>query len=716
MRIFNHLKLLQKFGLVGGLCAVFLSLSLFASVYGIRKIVTGFSTFADRDQAIALALKDMYAQGLQAEQATRNILLNPADEKAMHNYKQAREDFGNAYTVIAAKGADLPEIRSEIGTIVKIWNEAVVLQQQVQSLARGGQGTAALNLLVTDETPKWREVKAKIIKLGDDRLKKMNNAKKDIAALAGNALAVSLGLGLCTIIGSIVFMTIVVLGITRNLRKMSNMMQSVTTTWNLTHRLDVTTRDEIGELAADFNLMTERLAGMVAQVNRSSRELDRISDDIHHASKQVVSAVEQQSTGVNNTSSAMVQIIASINEVAKSVTALSASSMESASSIMEMASSVEEVAQNSESLGSSVDDVCASIIEMSASIKQVSSGTGRLLEAADTTAASIMQMDCSIKEVKKNALDSAAISVEVRQDAETGQQTVEATMAGITEIKHASKITAEVIATLSKRAKDIGSILSVIDGLAKQTNLLALNAAIIAAQAGEHGRGFAVVADEIKELSDRTSSSTREIAQVIQGVQGDTKRAVEAINRAEKSIGEGEVLSQRSSDALAKIVTGVQRTTAQTENIARATAEQANGSNMIREAMEQVSDMVKQIANATREQTTGIDLIMAALDKMKDHTSQVKMSTRQQSNAAGLISKSTENISEMIQMIKRACNEQRQGGDQISPAVADIRLSTDSNLEAIRILDKTFDSLAGEIRILGDEIDRFTVGNNQGRA
>jgi len=111
-------------------------------------------------------------------------------------------------------------------------------------------------------------------------------------------------------------------------------------------------------------------------------------------------------------------------------------------------------------------------------------------------------------------------------------------------IRNSSRITAEVIETLSLRANDIGAILSVIDEVAEQTSLLALNAAIIAAQAGDHGKGFAVVADEIRELAERTSSSTREIATVVNGVQEETRRAVDAISLAEASITEGVRLSQ----------------------------------------------------------------------------------------------------------------------------------------------------------------------------
>ena len=80
-----------------------------------------------------------------------------------------------------------------------------------------------------------------------------------------------------------------------------------------------------------------------------------------------------------------------------------------------------------------------------------------------------------------------------------------------------------------------------------------------------------MVADEIKELADRTSSSTREIEQVIKGVQDETRRAVDAINLAEKSIADGELLSQKSGEALTKIVSGVEKSSARMGEIARAT-------------------------------------------------------------------------------------------------------------------------------------------------
>ncbi|MBU4610768.1 hypothetical protein IMZ29_09565 [Achromobacter sp. GG226] len=76
----------------------------------------------------------------------------------------------------------------------------------------------------------------------------------------------------------------------------------------------------------------------------------------------------------------------------------------------------------------------------------------------------------------------------------------------------------ELVARLSALADEssrISQITTVIDSIAFQTNLLALNAAVEAAHAGSQGRGFAVIAGEIRELSQRSAASAREIASLI---------------------------------------------------------------------------------------------------------------------------------------------------------------------------------------------------------
>lgn len=482
---------------------------------------------------------------------------------------------------------------------------------------------------------------------------------------------------------------------------------------DLTVQVTVDSSDELGQLGRDFNSMVEKLSAMVSNVNRSITELSLIARNFKDIAKRGVNAAEVQSEGVLQTSSAIMQINSSINGVAQAMDSLSLSASESSSSTMELVASIEEVALNVETLSQAEEEVSSSMTEMAASIRQIDASVASLVEASMTTATSVVTMDSSIKQIELNAAANARISGEVLKDAEIGKASVEATIAGINEIKRSSIITSEVISSLSEKNADIGAILSVIDEVAEQTNLLALNAAIIAAQAGEHGKSFGVVAEEIKDLAERTSSSTREIGQVIDGVQQEVRRAVESINQAHKSIAEGEILSQKSGEALNKIVEGITVASAQMDEIARASGNQANESQLIRKAMDRVAEMSNQIAGATSEQGRGTDLIMAAVEKMKELNTQVRSSTREQTKVGNFIGKSTENITTMIRKIKVACDEQTRGSGQIVHAVAGIQQSTEINLEANRMTEEAAKRLTQQTELIQSALHNFKIAEDE---
>jgi methyl-accepting chemotaxis protein len=134
-----------------------------------------------------------------------------------------------------------------------------------------------------------------------------------------------------------------------------------------------------------------------------------------------------------------------------------------------------------------------------------------------------------------------------------------------------------VVRRLQRRTEDIGTILVVIDEVAEQTNLLALNAAIIAAQAGEHGKGFAVVAGEIKELAERTATSTKEIHDIIAALQVEGATAVQAIADGATRVEEGVRLSGTAKVALDRILESAKDSSRRIMQIAQETDQQITG-------------------------------------------------------------------------------------------------------------------------------------------
>tara|TARA_B100000700_G_scaffold331796_1_gene468917 strand:- start:25766 stop:27247 length:1482 start_codon:yes stop_codon:yes gene_type:complete len=88
----------------------------------------------------------------------------------------------------------------------------------------------------------------------------------------------------------------------------------------------------------------------------------------------------------------------------------------------------------------------------------------------------------------------------------------------------------EKVEKVVKASNDIETVLEVINNIAEQTNLLALNAAIEAARAGEQGKGFAVVADEVRNLAQKTKSSTEEITKTVANLRSSTNEALISVN------------------------------------------------------------------------------------------------------------------------------------------------------------------------------------------
>ncbi|XDD45355.1 methyl-accepting chemotaxis protein [Leptospira sp. WS39.C2] len=92
----------------------------------------------------------------------------------------------------------------------------------------------------------------------------------------------------------------------------------------------------------------------------------------------------------------------------------------------------------------------------------------------------------------------------------------------------------ELIDSFGERSKEIGSVASSIQQVAKQTNLLALNASIEAARAGEHGRGFEIVANEVTKLSFQTSEATKKISDILTRINLENSEANADVLEMEK--------------------------------------------------------------------------------------------------------------------------------------------------------------------------------------
>lgn len=658
-----------------------------------------------RDLVFSRAVDQTYSIGLRTGIALRNLVINPQDEVALATFEKARGEF--SAKALESRKANSGKAGVLMGEAAALWIKTDPVKDSIMKAVREGNRDQLMSLVAQD-TDSWREIKQIIDRARQEQERELSAAVASNRETIRNGRLVIAGLILIGLVG----MTgTVLVAFRRILQPLDRLVTAVSTvgSGDLSQRITVTSRDELAILATEFNAMVGKLQDMVHKLNVTAGELQGAASQISKTTRSVVTSSEVQVSGVDSTFRSVMEITSLIQDVAQNVDSLSSSAGDSSTSAAEMAANIKEVARDVEGLDNSVESVSSSIIEMAASVRQINAGIQQLSDAAMSTASSIAEMDSSIKEVERNALDTVAISDSLLGDATVGQKSVEATLQGILEIRQASEQTSQAITSLDARAGDIGKILQVIDEVAEQTNLLALNASIIAAQAGIHGKGFAVVANEIQELANRTTMSTKEIAQVIKTVQSETHRAAGTIERAEKSIATGEKLSRESEEALKKIVAGIRVSTERMSQIAAATSEQAKGSHMIRQAMERVADMVDQIARATGEQGRGNELIMEAAEKIRGLTREVSIATREQANVSNFIAQIVEQNTGMIRMIKEAIEEQSRHSSEIVQSMCTIQDSAQSNATSTKVLEEVNQKLGRQVELLREEMGSFRL-------
>ncbi|MGE6318773.1 methyl-accepting chemotaxis protein [Pseudomonas oryzihabitans] len=238
--------------------------------------------------------------------------------------------------------------------------------------------------------------------------------------------------------------------------------------------------------------------------------------------------------------------------------------------------------QMADALASTVEQVRGSsraVTERSQQLSQLSDQTLRRSaeqsSQIDSMASAVEEFSATAQNIADGMQRTERLVQENAQQTRTGTQAMQGASGALEQIADSLASTAELIKGLDGRSQQIGGIIGVISGIAEQTNLLALNAAIEAARAGEQGRGFAVVADEVRQLAGRTSEATREISQMIGAVQGETQRAMGAIDEGNRLMEQGLARNADVAQALRSIDQQVAEAVEQFSGIAQATAEQS---------------------------------------------------------------------------------------------------------------------------------------------
>ena len=296
--------------------------------------------------------------------------------------------------------------------------------------------------------------------------------------------------------------------------------------------------------------------------------------------------------------------------------------------IKKVGMSTDQVAASAEELNASAEQSAQAATQIAQVITEVAAGAEKQQKAVEHTAATVEQMSAGIRQIADNTEKVASASANSAEIAATGSQSIEKSIGQMTIIEKTVSKSAEVVAKLGERSKEIGHIVEVISGIAGQTNLLALNAAIEAARAGEQGRGFAVVAEEVRKLAEQSQEAAKQIADLIGEIRQDTDQAVAAMHEGTREVRTGAEVVTNAGQAFQDIFGAVNAVSRQIGEISGSIQELAGGSQQIVQAVQDIDAVSKEtssqtqtVSAATQEQSATMQEIAAssqALAKMAE--------------------------------------------------------------------------------------------------
>jgi len=255
---------------------------------------------------------------------------------------------------------------------------------------------------------------------------------------------------------------------------------------------------------------------------------------------------------------------------------------------------ISELAQVAEHVASASDQLSASSAQQAQSAETQKNQSIQIATA-------MQQMSASILQVSDNATKAAESSRLAAETARHGGAIVDETLNKMQTISESVSATTQKMEELGRSSDQIGRIINVIDDIADQTNLLALNAAIEAARAGEQGRGFAVVADEVRKLAERTTTATKEIAQMIKNIQDETRTAVDAMQGGTRQVEDGVKSTSQAGKSLKEIIHMSEQVGEMIVHIATASTEQSGASEEINRNAEEIARLVNQSAAGAQQ-------------------------------------------------------------------------------------------------------------------
>ncbi|MBR0031755.1 MAG: cache domain-containing protein [Treponema sp.] len=338
---------------------------------------------------------------------------------------------------------------------------------------------------------------------------------------------------------------------------------------DLTKRVKLLIRDEIGDLVIHFDFFCDKLQQIVGAIKKSKDTLS--------------SAGGEMAETTAETSNAISDIIQNIQNIKNQISFQGDSVHQTANSVTEISRSIIMLTGMIESQATGVSEATGAVRQMVENIASVNN--------------SVDKMASSFEELATNA-----------QAGFSKQQAVN-----------------EQIKSIEGQSMMLQEANAVIASIAEQTNLLAMNAAIEAAHAGDAGKGFSVVADEIRKLSETSSQQSKTIGDQLNKIRDSISEVVsassesgEALTVVSGKIRETDELVILIKDAMSEQKNGSEQIVSTLKTMNESTSDVRASSQDMAMRNEEIMKEIRSLQDVTRQMSANMTQMSEGAERISE--------------------------------------------------------------------------------------------------